>query len=74
MSAVQEAVREILERVRKEGEAAVRYYSEKFDNWSPESFRISQDEIQTAKRSFRHMKLKTLTSARNRSATLPRNK
>lgn len=46
---VRETVREILGRVKKEGEAAVRYYSEKFDNWSPKTFRISQDQIASVK-------------------------
>jgi sulfopropanediol 3-dehydrogenase len=49
ISAVQAAVREILEKVKKEGLEAVRYYSEKFDNWSPDSFRVSQDEIRSVK-------------------------
>ncbi len=48
--AVQETVREILNRVRKEGEAAVRYYSQTFDQWAPMSFKISQDEILAAKK------------------------
>jgi sulfopropanediol 3-dehydrogenase len=48
--AVQDTVREILERVRKEGEAAVRYYSEKFDNWTPKSFKVSRDEMTDAKK------------------------
>jgi sulfopropanediol 3-dehydrogenase len=48
--AVQDTVREILERVRKEGEAAVRYYSEKFDNWAPKSFKVSRDEMIDAKK------------------------
>jgi len=52
ITAVQDAVREILDRVRREGEAAVRYYSEKFDGWSPKTFRISQEQIQEAKRSL----------------------
>ena len=50
LTAVREAVREIIGRVKEEGEAAVRYYSEKFDNWSPRSFRVSQDEILNAKK------------------------
>ncbi|MFC1915822.1 histidinol dehydrogenase [Chloroflexota bacterium] len=49
-TAVQEAVSEIIGRVKEEGEAAVRHYSEKLDNWSPRSFRISQDEILNAKK------------------------
>ena len=48
--AVQDTVREMLERVRKEGEAAVRYYSERFDEWSPKSFKVSVDEVAEAKK------------------------
>jgi sulfopropanediol 3-dehydrogenase len=47
---VQDTVREILERVRKEGVAAVRYYSEKFDNWGPKTFKVSLDEMIDAKK------------------------
>ncbi len=50
LAAVREAVKEIIGRVKEEGEAAVRYYSEKFDNWSPRSFRVSQDEILSTKK------------------------
>jgi sulfopropanediol 3-dehydrogenase len=42
---VQDITREILEKVKAEGEAAVRYYSKKFDEWEPKSFKISEDEI-----------------------------
>jgi histidinol dehydrogenase len=31
--------------VRKNGDAAVRSYSEKFDSWTPESFRLSKEQI-----------------------------
>jgi len=50
ISQVQSVVREILQRVKKEGEAAVRYYSEKFDSWSPKSFKVSEDEIASARK------------------------
>lgn len=49
---VQDAVREILGKVRNEGESAVRYYSEKFDNWSPKRFKISEEEKNEAKKSL----------------------
>ena len=49
LTAVRKTVSEIIEKVRSEGEGAVRYYSEKFDEWSPKSFRVSEDEIRTAK-------------------------
>ena len=42
---VGETVKTVLEDVRVRGDAAVREYSEKFDNWSPESFRLSPEEI-----------------------------
>jgi sulfopropanediol 3-dehydrogenase len=48
LSEVRSIVGEIIDRVRKEGEAAVRHYSEKFDGWSPESFRVSEEEIASA--------------------------
>lgn len=48
VSAVRDGVKQILDKVRNEGEAGLRYYSEKFDNWSPDSFKVTQDEIRTA--------------------------
>jgi sulfopropanediol 3-dehydrogenase len=49
LSAVRDTVAEMIARVMSEGEAAVRFYSKKFDDWSPDSFRISDDEIAAAK-------------------------
>ncbi|MDP6705865.1 MAG: histidinol dehydrogenase [Alphaproteobacteria bacterium] len=42
---VKETVESILADVRARGDAAVRELSERFDKWSPESFRLSQEEI-----------------------------
>jgi sulfopropanediol 3-dehydrogenase len=39
-------VRTIIDDVRRRGDAAVREYSERFDHWSPESFRIDSDGIE----------------------------
>jgi len=50
LTQVRESVREIIEMVRKEGEAGVRYYSKKFDDWNPKSFRVTGDEVLAAKR------------------------
>jgi sulfopropanediol 3-dehydrogenase len=44
-SDVAEVVAGVIEDVRERGDAAVRHYSEKFDNWSPESFRLAPEEI-----------------------------
>ncbi|MFG2427215.1 histidinol dehydrogenase [Streptomyces sp. NPDC048590] len=43
---VTDRVRTILDDIREHGDEAVRRYSEKFDNWSPESFRLSPEEIE----------------------------
>ncbi len=44
-ASVRETVLGILDRVKREGGAAVRAYSEQFDKWSPASFRLSDAEI-----------------------------
>jgi sulfopropanediol 3-dehydrogenase len=49
LTAVRDTVREIIDRVRSEGEAAVRHYSKKFDGWDPKSFRLSRDEMTAAR-------------------------
>lgn len=45
-SEVSERVATILEDIRLGGDTAVRKYSEQFDKWSPESFRLSQTRIE----------------------------
>jgi sulfopropanediol 3-dehydrogenase len=42
---VRETVANIIADVRKRGDAAVRELSERFDGWSPSSFRVSRQEI-----------------------------
>ncbi|MCJ7829774.1 MAG: histidinol dehydrogenase, partial [Desulfobacterales bacterium] len=48
-TSVRETVREIIERVRRDGEAAVRHYSRKFDDWSPKDFRVSPEDMRSAR-------------------------
>ncbi|MFI1313397.1 histidinol dehydrogenase [Streptomyces albidoflavus] len=43
---VADRVRAILDDIRERGDEAVRQYSEKFDDWSPDSFRLSAGEIE----------------------------
>ena len=38
-------VKGVIDDIRAHGDNAVRKYSEKFDKWSPSSFKLSQDEI-----------------------------
>jgi sulfopropanediol 3-dehydrogenase len=45
LDAVRGTVTGIIADIRERGDAAVREYSEKFDNWSPESFRLSDDQV-----------------------------
>lgn len=42
---VAERVRGIIADIRENGDAAVRRYAEQFDGWSPESYRLSDAEI-----------------------------
>ena len=42
---VEKAVSDALQNVRDNGDTAVRELSEKFDNWTPESFRLTDEQI-----------------------------
>lgn len=45
---VSSVVKGVIDDVRANGDAAVRKYSEKFDRWSPASFKLSQNDIDAA--------------------------
>ena len=42
---VRKSVEEILNNIEKRGDPAIRELSRKFDNFSPDSFRLSEDEV-----------------------------
>ena len=42
---IRQTVENILQDISSRGDEALRYFSERFDQWSPESFRLSADEI-----------------------------
>ena len=44
---VRKTVEDILDAITQRGDAALREYSRKFDNWDPESFRLTDEEIQS---------------------------
>ncbi len=44
---IRKTVEEILDNITKRGDAALREYSQKFDDWNPESFRLTDEEIQS---------------------------
>jgi Histidinol dehydrogenase len=39
-------VRDTLKKIENDGDKAVRELSEQFDKWSPEAFRLSDEQIQ----------------------------
>jgi sulfopropanediol 3-dehydrogenase len=45
---VRATVEGILGEIEAEGDAAVRRYSERFDNWSPANFRLSEQDVESA--------------------------
>jgi sulfopropanediol 3-dehydrogenase len=47
-SQIRNTVESIIQDIEKRGDAAVREYSEKFDKWSPDAFRLSQAQIDAA--------------------------
>ncbi len=49
---IRATVSEILSAVEREGEVAVRRYSERFDGWNPPTFRVSADEVARAQASM----------------------
>jgi sulfopropanediol 3-dehydrogenase len=49
---ISEVVSQIILEIEKDGVSAVRTYSEKFDGWNPSSFRVSEGEIQHAKKTI----------------------
>ena len=49
---VREAVERIIADIGSRGDAALREYSERFDRWSPDSFRLDADAIEACRRSL----------------------
>jgi len=41
-------VRDVIATIRSDGDKAVRLYSDKFDKWTPPSFKLSQAQIDAA--------------------------
>lgn len=43
---VPKIVRGVIDDIRTQGDKAVRSYSEKFDKWTPQSFKLSESDIE----------------------------
>ena len=50
-SKIKDVVSNVNKNIEKDGDAAVRKYSQQFDNWSPEFFRLKEEEIEAIVRS-----------------------
>ena len=64
-SSIEETVRSILGDIRKRGDAALEHYSGYFDNWKPENFRLSQEEIDTAISKLSESEIEDIRFAQN---------
>lgn len=62
---IEETVRSILSDIRETGDAALRHYSGHFDNWSPESFQLSEDEIDAAISKLNKSEIEDIKFAQN---------
>lgn len=63
LAEIQDTVAKIIEEVRNEGEDAVRRYSEKFDKWSPKSFRLTEEDIAKASKEISALDKETINFA-----------
>ena len=57
---VSAVVKGVIETIRTKGDAAVRQYSEKFDKWSPPSFKLSKLDIENAIRAVPEQTIKDI--------------
>ncbi len=62
-SKVRETVEAIIKDIEARGDVAVRDYSRKFDNWDPAEFRLSQAEIEAARKSLSPREIEDITFA-----------
>ena len=53
-------VKGVIETIRSKGDAAVRQYSEKFDAWTPPSFKLSKDDIENCIRAVPEQTIKDI--------------
>jgi sulfopropanediol 3-dehydrogenase len=60
---VRDVVADIIANVGRKGDVAVREYSQKFDNWSPADFRLSDEEVAACVASLSKQELDDITFA-----------
>lgn len=62
-------VKGVIDHIRSEGDAAVRLYSEKFDKWSPTSFKLSDSDIQAILAKVPEQTIKDIKEVQNNVRT-----
>ncbi|MFZ7101182.1 MAG: histidinol dehydrogenase [Peptococcaceae bacterium] len=62
---VQEAVAKIIADIHVRGDEAVREYSQKFDNWAPASFRISDEQLAKVAKTVSGIEKQTISFAQD---------
>lgn len=62
---IEDTVRSILSDIRKNGHTAVQNYSEKFDKWRPESFKLSEKDIEDSISQLNNSEIKDIKFAQS---------
>ena len=60
---VRQTVETIIKDIEVKGDEAVREYSKKFDNWDPSEFRLSQSDIEKARKALSIREIEDITIA-----------
>ncbi|MEI7531315.1 MAG: histidinol dehydrogenase [Betaproteobacteria bacterium] len=60
---VRQTVETIIKDIEVKGDEAVREYSKKFDNWDPSEFRLSQSDIEKARKALSIREIEDITFA-----------
>jgi sulfopropanediol 3-dehydrogenase len=60
---VRHTVEEIIKDVEARGDEAIREYSKKFDNWDPSDFKLTQAEIEKARKTLSAREIEDITFA-----------
>lgn len=69
---VRATVEGVIADVRERGDAAVREYSEKFDHWSPESFRLDDEQVRKIVATVPEQALADIVTVQDRVRTFAR--
>ena len=67
---VRATVETIIKDIEQRGDDAVRQYSRQFDNWDPADFRLSQAEIEAARKSLSAREIEDIAFAQKQVLSL----